>query len=62
MTHQGTAKMMLGSMLGLTPEEKMGINMPNDCIYFVEYRPHKTGVSYELLESGNKGGGVLKNP
>ncbi len=61
MLHQGTAKLLIGSMLGLVPEEKMGISMPNDCIYFVEYRPHKTEVSCELLESGKKGGGILKN-
>lgn len=61
MTHQGTAKLLIGSMLGLGPDEKMAMSMPNDCVYFVEYRPHRTEVSYELLESGKKGKGILKH-
>ena len=48
-------------VLGLGPDEKMSIMMPNDCIYFVEYRPHKTEVRYELLESGKIGKGVLSH-
>ncbi len=60
MTHQGTAKLLIGSMLGIPPDEKMRLDMPNDCIYFIEYKPHKTEVKYELLESGKKGDGILK--
>ncbi len=60
LTHQGTAKLLIGSLLGLPPGEKMQIMMPNDCIYFVDYLPHKTVVKYELLEGAKCGTGWLR--
>ena len=59
-THAGVGRLIVGSMLGLGPEEKMHIEFPNECIYFIEYRPHKTVVEYELVESGMKGKGYIK--
>lgn len=59
-THGGICRLLLGDLLGLSGKEKMGIELPNDCIYYVEYRPHKTTVRYYLAESGEKGEGYLK--
>lgn len=61
-THAGTGRLVIGSMLGLTPDEKMHFEFPNECVYFVEYRPHKTVVGYELVESNKKGQGFLSIP
>ena len=58
-THGGICRLMLGDLLGLAPVEKMSIELPNDCIYFVEYRPHKTAVQFYLAESGIHGEGHL---
>ncbi|MEK6957534.1 MAG: histidine phosphatase family protein [archaeon] len=59
-THQGTGRLIIGSMLGLSPKEKMEISIPNDCIYSIEYRPHKTAVKYFLAETGAEGSGYLE--
>lgn len=58
-THGGICRLMLGNMLGLRPGQKMQVEFPNDCIYYVEYLPHKTAVKYLLAESGISGEGYL---
>ncbi|VVB99416.1 Histidine phosphatase superfamily (branch 1) [uncultured archaeon] len=62
LSHQGTARLIIGDMLGLSPEQKMQVDMPNDCIYYIEYRPHKTEVKYFLCESKKEGNGHLRRP
>ena len=37
----------------------MGIDFPNGCIYFAEYRPHKTSIQYEIIETSEIGKGYL---
>lgn len=59
--HQGIAKLIIGNLLGLTPAQEMHVAMPHDCIYFMEYRPHKTAIRHELLESNAKGEGYLRH-
>jgi len=59
-THQGTGRLILGSLLGYSPEEKMKINFPNDCIYFVDYLPHKTIVKHYRAETNEWGEGCLQ--
>jgi broad specificity phosphatase PhoE len=59
-THQGLGDLIIGSMLGFSGQEKLGISIPNDCIYFVEYRPHKTVVSHFLAQSKKRGSGWLE--
>ncbi|HIH09830.1 MAG TPA: histidine phosphatase family protein [Candidatus Diapherotrites archaeon] len=58
-THAGICRLLLGSMLGLHPQEKMEIEFPNDCIYYIDYLPHKTFVKYYLAESKKDGTGYL---
>ena len=58
-THQGTARLIIGNMLGLGPLEKMDLDCPNDCIYYIEYLPHKTTVKYSLVQSGKSTEGYL---
>ena len=59
LTHGGVCRVLLGDLLGLAPKEKMDIELPNDCIYYVDYLPHKTKVQFLLVESGIKGEGHL---
>ena len=59
-THMGIARLIIGSLLGLGGKEKMEINMPNDCIYFIDYLPHKTVIKYYLTETREDGEGYLK--
>ncbi|PIN85504.1 MAG: hypothetical protein COV47_01865 [Candidatus Diapherotrites archaeon CG11_big_fil_rev_8_21_14_0_20_37_9] len=58
-THMGTGRLIIGNMLGLKGKEMMEIHFPNDCIYFIEYRPHKTVLEYVLVETGKKGKGFI---
>ena len=58
-THGGTCRLLLGNMLGLATKEKMNIELPNDCIYFVDYLPHKTKVHFYLAQTGINGEGHL---
>lgn len=58
-THGGICRLLLGNLLGLAPNEKMSIELPNDCIYYVDYLPHKTKAAYFLAESGISGEGYL---
>lgn len=59
-THMGIARLIIGSLLGLNGKEKMEINMPNSCIYFIDYLPHKTKIEYYLTETNETGEGYLK--
>jgi len=59
-THMGIARLIIGSLLGLSGDEKMEINMPNGCIYFIDYLPHKTNVEYYLTETKETGENYLK--
>ena len=59
-THQGVARLLIGNVLGLKPAEKMKVDMPNDCIYYIQYRPHKTVLNYFLAETGVEGEGYLE--
>lgn len=61
-THMGIARLIIGSLLGLSGKEKMEINMPNDCIYFIDYLPHKTVIKYYLTETQEEGQNYLKKP
>tara|TARA_Y100000310_G_scaffold345709_1_gene468599 strand:+ start:2868 stop:3509 length:642 start_codon:yes stop_codon:yes gene_type:complete len=58
-SHGGVGRLILGNLLGLEPKEKMLIDIPNDCIYYVNYRPHKTEIKYFLVDSGKEGKGYL---
>ncbi len=58
-THMGFGRLLIGNLLGLGPNEKMNVEFPNDCIYFINYLPHKTEVKYFLAESGKAGEGCL---
>lgn len=58
-THGGICRLLLGNLLGLSEKEKMRIDLPNDCIYYIDYLPHKTVVRYYLCESGLSGEGHL---
>ena len=59
-THQGIGRLIIGNLLGLAPGQKMKIDFPNECIYFIEYRPHKTEIMYCLAEEGIEGKGWLE--
>lgn len=61
-THQGTGRLIIGNLLGLDDKGKMSIDIPNDCIYFIEYGPHKTKIGYKRALSGDMGEGFLKKP
>ncbi|MEM4256783.1 MAG: histidine phosphatase family protein [Candidatus Diapherotrites archaeon] len=60
-THAGLGRLLIGSLLGLSGQEKMRIEFPNECIYFIDYKPHKTKISYLCVESKLSGEGFLKN-
>jgi len=59
-THQRIGSLIIGSLLGLPGKEKVEIEIPNDCIYFIDYLPHKTIVKYFLIDSKKQGEGYLK--
>src|SRR3989344_3023119 len=59
-THQGIGRLIIGNLLGLAPGQKMKIDFPNECIYFIDYRPHKTEIMYCLAEEGIEGKGWLE--
>ncbi|MCR4335929.1 MAG: histidine phosphatase family protein, partial [archaeon] len=58
-SHGGLGRLIIGNLLGLEPKEKMIIDIPNDCIYYINYRPHKTEVNYFLVDSKKEGNGYL---
>ena len=59
-THQGTARLVIGNLLGLSPEEKMLVDFPNNCVYRVSYLPHKTEITYSLVGLGESDKGYIK--
>jgi broad specificity phosphatase PhoE len=59
-THGGICRLLLGNILGLNGNEMMEIEFPNECIYYVEYKPHKTIIKYYLVESKKSGEGFIK--
>ncbi len=60
-THAGVGRLIVGSLIGLSGREKMHIEIPNECIYFIEYKPHKTKISYLCVESKKSGEGYIKS-
>ena len=59
-THGAAGRLFLGNLLGLEPDEKVKIDIPNDCIYYVNFRPNKTEIRYKRLESGEEKNGWLE--
>jgi len=59
-THQGTGKLIIGNLFGLNGDEKMNIMIPNDCVYTIDYLPHKTVSNYIRIETGEEGEGWIK--
>ncbi len=59
-THQGTGRLFLGNTFGALPNEKMEIDLPNEVIYFIEFRPHKTEISYYNTKTKEMKKGLLK--
>ncbi len=62
LTHGGICRLLLGNLLGLEGNEKMKIELPNECIYYVDYLPHKTEVKFYLVEGKKQGKGYLTKP
>ncbi len=58
-THAGIARLIVGNLLGLHAAEKMRVEFPNDCIYTIDYLPHKTTIRHFLAETGKTGEGYL---
>ncbi|MCR4369241.1 MAG: histidine phosphatase family protein [archaeon] len=61
-THQGIGRLIIGSLLGIPPIEKMKVTLPNDCVYFIDYGPHTTKIRYARVDSGITGDGFYTRP
>ena len=59
-THQGVGRLILGNLMGFSEAEKMDLSIPNDCIYYLNYRPNKTTIRHYFAETGKSEDGFLR--